>query len=427
MTASLERSAGYLELLTGNTNFRRLWLANVISLLGDWFNTLALYALVAQLTGSPLALGAVFICKMLPGALASPIAGIVVDRLNRRMLMIVSDLLRAVVVLCLVVVDSPGEVWLLYVLTALQVVLGSVFQPARSASMPMVASERELLTANTLMSVSWSVMLTLGAASGGFVTAWLGPHWVFVIDALTYLLSAWFLLGTRIPQETDQARHTSVIREATEGIVEGLRHLRSTPRILRIGMVKATFSLGGGGLIYLLALLGEQIQPEAPAIGMGILLAARGIGTGVGPVAARALFPHSPTWPRVIGASLALTGVFYALVGALPFSYWICLLVFIAHCFGGTQWVLSAVLLQQRTEDRYRGRVFASEWLLLLLADSLSIFVTSALIEVGVLSVRTAVLALGALLLLFGLLWSAWAIPAEQRERHAEAAVATGG
>ena len=410
---------GYWELISGNQNFRRLWLGNVVSMLGDWFNTLAIYVLVAELTGSAFALGAVFITKMLPGALISPIAGIVADRVNRRRLMITSDVLRAVTVFALVIVDTPGEVWLLYVLTAVQVMLGGLFQPAHSASLPMITEKHELLTANTLMSMSWSVMLTLGAASGGFVTAWVGPHWVFVIDALTYLLSAWFIWRATIPQETDSAQHESVIREAATGIGDGFRHLWTTPQILRIGLVKATFSMASGGLVYLLALLGETIEPTRPAIGMGILLAARGLGTGVGPFAARLLWPDNRSWPSVIGASLILGGVFYGVVGAVPWGYWICLLVFTAHLFGGTEWVLSAVLLQQRTEDRYRGRVFATEFLLLMAANSLSIFVTSALIEIEVLTVRTAVQALALLLVLLGTAWSIWAVPAERRESAA--------
>jgi MFS family permease len=95
----VDEQAGYWPLVTGNRNVRRLWLGTVISLLGDWFNTIALYVLVTELTGSPLALGAVFITKMLPWALSAPLAGVLVDRYDRRRLMIGTDLLRAVVVL----------------------------------------------------------------------------------------------------------------------------------------------------------------------------------------------------------------------------------------------------------------------------------------------------------------------------------------
>ena len=95
----VDEQTGYWALVSGNKNFRRLWGGTLVSLLGDWFNTIALYVLVTELTGSPLALGAVFITKMLPWAVAAPLAGVVVDRYNRRWLMVGADGVRAVLVL----------------------------------------------------------------------------------------------------------------------------------------------------------------------------------------------------------------------------------------------------------------------------------------------------------------------------------------
>jgi MFS family permease len=107
-------SVGYGALLRGNRSFRRLWLGDVVSLFGDWFNTIALYALVGELTGSPLAMGLVFVVKMLGSAVASPLAGVIADRYDRRWLMIGSDLLRFVVVLGFLGISKAGELPLLY-------------------------------------------------------------------------------------------------------------------------------------------------------------------------------------------------------------------------------------------------------------------------------------------------------------------------
>jgi len=163
----VDERAGYWALIVGNRNFRRLWVGNVISLLGDWFNTLALYVLVTELTGSPLALGAVFITKMLPWALSAPLAGVIVDRYNRRRLMVGMNLVRAVVVLGFLLIDQPADVPWLYALLTGQVVAGAVFNPAKSAALPNITTPRELLTANVLMSATWSTMLAVGAALGG--------------------------------------------------------------------------------------------------------------------------------------------------------------------------------------------------------------------------------------------------------------------
>ena len=206
MASSSATQAGYLELVRTNVHFRRLWLGNLISQLGDWFNTIALYSLIDSLTGSPLALGAVFLFKLLPWSFASPIAGILVDRYNRRWVMIISDLLRAVVVLGFLWIDDPSHVTFIFILITLQVVLGSVFSPAKNASIPNITAPRELLTANALSSATWSVMLALGAGLGGLATEYLGTDTVFILDSLTYLISAAFIYRTVIPQQTETVR-----------------------------------------------------------------------------------------------------------------------------------------------------------------------------------------------------------------------------
>ena len=408
--------AGYLELVRANVNFRRLWLGNIVSLLGDWFNTIALYKLVDDLTGSPFALGAVFITKMLPWALASPAAGLLVDRLNRRRVMIGSDLLRALVVLGFLFVDTPEEVYLLFVLTALQVTIGSVFQPAQSASIPNITTPRELLTANALMSATWSILLAFGAALGGFATEALGVRAVFLIDSLTYLVSAYFIWRTTIPQQTEGPDAGSLWQTAIHKVLDGWGHLRAAPRIGRIAFAKAAWAAGGGALVYMLALLGEEITPGAQAVGIGILFSARGIGTGIGPIIARQVFQDPRRWPSVIGWCIVFSGAVYTLVGYLGWTYWIVLPVILAHAASGANWVLATVMLQKRTEDRYRGRVFATEWLLVMLADTFSILAASLLLESAALDLRVSFRVFAAVQIAAGLLWTALVVPREQQE-----------
>lgn len=403
----------YLQLVRANADFRRLWLGNVVSLLGDWFNTIAIYYLIDTLTGSPFALGAVFVTKMLPWALASPIAGVIVDRFERRRIMIVSDLIRAAIVLGFLVVDTPERVYLIYVLTALQVMVGSVFQPAQSASLPNITTHAELLTANALMAASWSLMLALGAAAGGFVTEWLGVDAVFVLDSISYLVSAWFVFRTRIPQETE-ATQESVFRTGIAKIMDGWRHLRTNLPAGRIALAKATWAIGGGGLVFMLALMGEDITPGAQALGIGLLFSARGIGTGIGPIVARALFRDQTKWPFIVGASVVFSGAFYVAVGLLPWTLFILVLVAIAHAASGANWVLATMMLQTRTPDQFRGRVFATEWLLVMIADAASILVASMLLETGLVDMRAAVLLFAAIQILSGLLWIGLIVPHER-------------
>lgn len=416
----VEERVGYWELVRSNVNYRRLWIGSVISFMGDWFNLIALYTLVMALTGSPLAIGAIFLAKMLPWALSAPIAGLIVDRFNRRRLMIGADCARGVIVLGFLLVQEASHLPLLYALIALEITAGAVYPPAKSASIPNITSPRELYTANALSSASWSAMLAIGAALGGFTVEWLGIEAVFIIDSVTYFIAAWFVYRTVIPQETDGTGKESIFKTAFAEIWDGWQHLRRVPRVGRIALAKAAWAAAGGGLVYMLTLLGEEVAPGAVAAGIGVLFMARGIGTGVGPIVARRVFVDSRRWPAVLGACIAFSGLCYGMVAFAPWDLGtttvvllIALVVF-AHASSGANWVLATLMLQKRTEDRYRGRVFATEWLLVMIADTLSILVASSLLEAGLLDLSGTFAAFAALQVVCGLLWLLIVVPKER-------------
>ncbi len=415
------RPIGYLDLARTNANFRRLWGGNIVSLFGDWFNTIAIYRLIEELTGSPLALGAVFVTKMLPLALASPIAGLIVDRFNRRRVMIVSDLVRAVIVLGFLLVVDAGDVWLLYLLTALQVMVSAVFMPAKSASLPNIVEGKDLLTANALMSATWSTMLAIGAAVGGLAVEALGPQTVFVIDSATYLVSAWFIWRTVIPQDTEEVTPTATpVRDGLRTIAEGWQRLCERPSVGRIALAKAAWGLGGGAPVFLLVLLAEVLMPDRPAMGIGILYSARGLGTGLGPILARAWFPDERRWPTLLGLCIGLSGLGYVLVSQVGWLWGVVPLVVFAHAASGANWVLSTVLLQQRAEDRFRGRVFATDWLLVTLVESISVLAAALLLEYDVASLGTIILLFAGVQILTGIVWLLTVVPRERRAASSE-------
>jgi hypothetical protein len=275
------------------------------------------------------------------------------------------------------------------------------------------------------MSATWSTMLAVGAALGGFAVEALGTQAVFWIDSATYLVSAVFIVGTTIPQDTEPA-DTSLLRSAAREIIDGWTHLRTHPRIGRFAFAKATWAVSGGALVYMLALLGDRIAPSALAAGIGVLFMARGIGTGIGPIVVRALFQDRRQWPAVIGGAIVISGLCYLGIGLVPWSsqvsiiVGVCALVVLGHAASGGNWVLSTVILQKRTVDRYRGRVFATDWLLVMSADSASILVGSALLELGWLTLNGAVMAFAALQVLCGLAWLLVVVPRERRDDQAE-------
>ena len=177
---------GYLALVRSNRDFRFLWFGQVVSLLGDWFNLIASASLIGYLTQSGIAVGGLFVVRMLAPFLVSPFAGVAADRYNRKHLLILADIGRAITVLGFLLVREPDQVWLLYVLTAIQLAMSGFFFPARNAILPDLVVRRELGTANALSAATWSVMLAFGAALGGIVAGQFGVYPAFVIDGFSF-------------------------------------------------------------------------------------------------------------------------------------------------------------------------------------------------------------------------------------------------
>jgi MFS family permease len=408
------RPAGYLELLRRNRDFRLLWAGQVISQLGDWFDTIALFTLVLRLTGSGRAVGLVLVARFLPSVVLGPLSGVVADRFNRRHIMIASDVARAAVVLGFLLVRRPEQVWIVYVLTVLQLGFSAFFEPARSAAVPSVVSERELVTANSISSVTWSAMLTLGAAVGGPVTDLFGTDAAFVIDSLTYVASALLVAGLSLPRRPPREKRRLTFAKAV-GVtdsLEGLRYVLGHPRVMAVLLVKPAWGLGGG-ILTLLPVFGEKIfnfsfhsGPATAAAGMSVLYAARGIGTAVGPVLTRRFYSETrQQMQRAIGVSFLVAGAFYVWFGTTESFALALLFLAAAHMGGSVLWVFSTVLLQATVEDEFRGRVFAAELMLMTLAMAASNYATGEALDRFGYSPRTVVAAIGLFFILPGLLW----------------------
>jgi predicted MFS family arabinose efflux permease len=400
---------GYVRLLRENRGFRQLWLGQVVSQLGDWFDTLALFTLVLKLTGSGRAVGLVLVARFLPSVVMGPLSGVVADRFSRRTIMIVSDVARAVVVLGFLFVRRPEHVWLIYVLTVLQLTFSTFFEPAKTAAIPSIVAERDLVMANSISSITWSVMLTLGAAIGGAITDWFGTDAAFVIDSLTYLASAVLVARVRYPKRPVRPKTKLTVGKAL-GItdtLEGMRYVRARPRVFALLLVKPAWGLGGG-ILTLLAVFGEKIFPvgRTAAAGVGVLYAARGIGTAVGPVLARRFMGETKRrMQAAIGFAFLLGGVFYVGFGAAHSYPLALLMLFTAHMGGSILWVFSTVLLQWSVADNFRGRVFAAELALLTLTLAASNYLTGELLDRFKLSPRLVTVMIGVLFFLPGVLW----------------------
>ena len=395
----------YLKLIKENKDFRRLWIAQSISNFGDWFGLLALYAIIARYSDSEFLLGLIIVVKMLSLALFSPFAGYIADRFNRRTLMIWCDLFRGVAVVGIILVDSAANLWIAYVLTAIQMMLSAVFEPAKTSSIPNVTSEKDLTNANIISTASWSIIFTTGMAIGGFATEWLGTTNVLLLDGVSYAISAWFVYRATIPQKRLSKEEMHRTRNPFKGIKEGLSYLSDNRHILRPTLAKGTSTVFLGGLVYLLIIVSEEVLMMG-SIGLGLLYAARGIGTGVGPIIGRRLFSDEKDWVMVMGLAITFCGLMYMVVGLVSSIGLMLLFVFLAHSASGANWVTSTVLLQKRTQDTFRGRVFRTEWLLFTIGSSISTIIASLILEAELMTVKPLIMVYGGIMVLGGIVWS---------------------
>lgn len=410
----------YITLVRQNHNYRRLWVAQIISNFGDWFGILALYAVIQRYSGSELLLGLIIVVKMLSLAFSSPLAGYIADRFNRRRLMVACNLFRGITVLGLLLIVSYETLWLAYLLTAIQMVFSAVFEPAKTSSIPNITTPQELVNANILSAASWSIIFTTGMAIGGFATELLGTDAVFIINGITYFFSAFFIFRATIPQAELSSSERRRTRNPLKGIADGFRFILSHKEVMRPTFAKAMFTSCLGALVYMLIIVAEDILLMG-SIGLGILYAARGVGTGIGPVLGRRIFKSESSWIYAMGLCMVFGGVMYALVSTAEALLWMTLLVMLAHVASGSNWVMSTVLLQRRAPDAYRGRVFSTEWLLFTLAQSISVTGAALILEFELLTIRQTILLFSILLSSVGLFWLIRVVPGERKyNEHTE-------
>ena len=416
----------YLALLRRNRNYRLLWIAQIVSELGDWFYALAVYNLLLDLTGSRAqAVAFAVVLQVLPSTFAAPTAGVLNDRISRKRIMIAADVARFFIVLGMLWIRTPAMVWLVYPLLFMETVGAAFFEPAHSSVIPNIVPEDQVLAANALASITWSFCLAAGAALGGVVAVWLGRDAVFVINAFSFLVSAWLIRRMSFAEPHTANAPPLRARELVEftPVLEGLRYIRSQPRLFATVFVKGGIGLLGANNV-LLPILGERVFPmklvglgrsRAALLGMSMLMGARGAGSLLGPLIASRWAGEHHTRLRagiLVGFLFAAAG--YLVLGtSTSLAVAICAVIS-AHAGSSTNWVFSSTLLQIYTEDRFRGRVFAADYGICMLAISASSYLAGLSLDLGI-SPRMFASAMGLVMLVPA---AAWAV-AMKRTSHA--------
>ena len=272
-------------MLRTNADIRRVFTAQVISYLGDWFSFVALVGLVKDLTDSNLLVSLVMVSFSLPSFFVSPLAGPMVDRFDRRRILIAVSMLQAVSALGLLLVGS-GTVWLAFVFQSSVSGLAAIVGPASGAAIPNLARDAdELGKANSLLGSTWGVMLAIGAAVGGFFSAAFGRDAAFIANAVSFVVTAVVFSRVRTPMQAPRnPEHARQRMRPIADMREALGHARRDPVLLALILSKMTFAVGTG-IVSQLAVLASDVFKGGDGT-RGVLIAARGVGVGLGPLIA---------------------------------------------------------------------------------------------------------------------------------------------
>jgi MFS family permease len=409
----------YLRLLRHNRDFRLLYAGTLISLGGDWFLTVALLDLVLSLTGSATLASLMLLCQSLPIFIVTPFAGHLVDRVDRRKLMIVVDVVRTGACLLPLLARTPAMLPFAYAGVIVIAVGSSYFEPASQAALPNLVSAEELAPANVLMGSTWGTMLAVGAAIGGAVTMRFGRDVSFVVDAVSFLASAVILMMIRTAFSESLAVGRSPLAEGeaalrptadsqqptlSESVRETLRYARAHPRVLALLTSKGGYGVGAG-VVAMLSVFGKEVF-RAGAFGIGLLFAARGLGALFGPFMIRSVSGRDERQYSLISVAVLVFGAGYIGLGISRSLLLGAIAVFVAHLGGGAQWLTSTYGLQREVPDWIRGRVFAADYGFVTLTMAVSSLVA------GVLSDRfspmTATVSIASLSVCWALFWGAW-------------------
>ncbi len=366
--------ASLLSLLRQRPDFRRLWLGETLSLVGDWLSYVAVSLLALAAGEGALALAIVFAAHVLPAALVSPWAGTLADRVSRRRILVGTQLLMAALMVAMVFAAAHGALLLVEILLFARTSVGGFFYPAKQAAMLELVATDELVDANAIDTATWSLSFTFGTALGG-VIAMAGPVVALSIDAATFVAAG--LVFSGLPELLAPARPSSEPSSTAGDLSRAFGHARTVPALLEATLTKAPVAFAGGAAWLALNFRAETLAESgqllaATALALGLLQAVRGVGTGVGPVLAKRLIGHGIEARSLLRASAYLT--FGAIAAfALVRGPWLSLFFVLLWGVGsGGYWVFSSAEIQRLAPVEMIGRIAGIDQLTMTLAMSVA-------------------------------------------------------
>lgn len=353
--------SAFTRLLRSNQNYRFLWSGQVVSEVGDHFNNIAVMSLAMQHRNPGLVVTGVFLSRAIPMLAAGPIAGVLLDRLDRKRIMIASDMTRTLIALGFILCIHQRGPSLLYALSAALMFASPFFTAGRNAILPGIATSDELHTANTMTQTTSWASLTIGAFLGA-MGAQFGFLVAFGFNAFSFVVSA--LCVSKLRREGGFRPAQSERRKKQAGVVqyrEGLAYIRGTPLVCGIVLLGVGWATGGGAAQILFSLFGEKVFNDGP-LGIGVIWGFAGIGLLIGGAIAYRLGRtlSFTAYKRTIAIAYVLHGGAYVLFSQMPTIALACVFIMLSRAAIAVSSVLNTSQLLHHVEDRFRGRVFAT-------------------------------------------------------------------
>jgi MFS family permease len=371
---------GFLGLLRENRNYKFMWSGQVVSEVGDHYNNVAVFALALANTGSGLVVAGILISRAICAVLAGPIAGVLLDRMDRKRIMIISDLVRAVIAILFILGIPQGRTWLLYVLSGALMFASPFFSSGRSSILPTIATKHELHSANSLTQLTQWTTLTLGSFLGGTSVSQFGYNLAFLFNAFSFLFSAWCISRLHVESGFRAERldvfGDKVVRPWHE-YTEGLRYMKSSPLILGIGLVAVGWATGGGAAQILFSVFGEVVFHRGPT-GIGIIWGCAGIGLIIGALIAHRIGKtiSFENYKRSVSICYVIHGGSYVLFSQAKTFGWALFFIGLSRAAVAVSSVLNVAQQLRHVSDEFRGRVFATieswNWMTMMLSMAIA-------------------------------------------------------
>ena len=369
-----------------------MWIAQNISVIGDYLTYVALVGLVKDATNSTFLVSLVFAAYVLPSFFFSPIAGPIVDKFDRRKTIITISLMQAICGIGFVFANE-SRIWLAFLAQLVISSLSVAVLPAFGAALPnLVRSDEELRQANVLFGSSWGAMVFIGSALGGLVSATFGRTATFSADIATFLVCASLVWLIKAPmQESRSSKNRERIRPVND-MQEAISYAKKHEVILALMASRLTFAVGAGAVSQLAVLAIDAFGTGDG--GSGLLLAARGVGSAIGPfILMRYARKNMSRLLLLCGVAGFAWGLMY-LAASVSSSLWLAVIfIGLAHIGGGAQWTMATYGLQASTPDYIRGRILAGDMGLAMLMTGSSSIATGLLGEIFPIRIAIAIVA----------------------------------